>query len=102
MPLKVGSCLSLRLSIWRDKGTDPWVVEVSYWTYPIHVSSLSPLSPDPIPFVSYSPDSIKGNAILEEIRSLIDEGAVDLASPSPGCYSHPFVVWKASTSISLC
>ena len=56
------------------------------------------LSPDPIPFVSCSRCSIKGKALLREVRSFIDKGAVKLAPPSPGFYSHLFVVWKTSGS----
>ena len=62
------------------------------WGYLIPFSSF--LSSDPIPFIRYSPGSIKGNALLGEIQSLVDKGAVELAPPSPGFYSCLFVVFK--------
>ena len=37
-------------------------------------------------------------AVLGEVRSLIDKGAVELAPPSPGFCSRLFVVWKTSGS----
>ena len=49
MPIRVCSCLSLRWCTWRDKGADPWVVEVLRWGYQIPFSSPPPLSLDPIP-----------------------------------------------------
>ena len=70
------------------------VVEFLCWGYLIPFFFLPPLSADPIPFVSYSPGSIKGKALLWEILSLIDKGAVELAPPSPGFYGHLFLVWK--------
>ena len=57
-----------------------------------------PLSPDPIPFISCSLCSIKGKALLGEVRSLIDKRAVELAPPSHGYYSLMFAVWKTSGS----
>ena len=84
MPIRVGGCLSLRWPIWKDKGADSWVVEVLRWGYQISFSFPPPLSPDPIPFVSYSLSSIKGKALIGEVRSLIDKGAIKLAPPSPG------------------
>ena len=65
--------------------------------YLIPFSSLPPLSQNPISFASYSPDSIQGKALLGEILSLIEKGAVELA-PFPGYYSCMFIVWKASGS----
>ena len=65
--------------------------------YLIPFSSPPPFSPDPISFSSYSPDSSKRKA-LGEILALIQKGAIELATPSPGYYSRMFVVWKASGS----
>ena len=66
--------------------------------YQIPFSGPPPLSPVPVPFVSYSPGLIKGKALLGEIHSLITKVAVELAPPSPGFYSLLFVVWKNSGS----
>ena len=69
------------------------------WGYQIPFSTPPPpLSPDPIPFVTYPPSSFKGKALLGEVRSLIDKGAVELAPPSPDFCSRLFVVWKTSGS----
>ena len=66
--------------------------------YCIPFSSPPPLSPVPIPVPSYSPSSIKGEALHGEVLSLVEKGAVELAPPSPGYYSRLFVVWKAMAS----
>ena len=48
---------------------------------------------------SYAPASIRGAALEEVTLALITKGAVELAPlPSPGFYSHLFVVWKTSGS----
>ena len=70
-------------------------MEVLKEGYVIPFSSPPPLSPDPIPFSSYSLDSTKGKALFGEILALIEKGAVELAPPSPVYYSRMFVVWKA-------
>ena len=54
------------------------------------------LSEVPIILDSYSPQSIKGRALEEEIRALQRKGVVEPAPPSPGYYSRMFVVTKAS------
>ena len=74
-----------RWSIWRDKGSNPWVVEIS----------PSPLSRFPALFDSYFPSSTKGVALQGEILALIEKGAVEHTPPSPGFYSHVFVVMEA-------
>ena len=61
---------------------------------PFH--SVLPLSGSPITLDSYSLQSVKGRALEEEIQALRRKGAAKLASPSPGFYSHMFVVTKAS------
>ena len=69
-----------------------------WWRYRVPFLSEPPLAAEPIPFPSYSPTSIKGKA-LEEVQSLVEKGAVELAPlPSPGFYSRVFVVMKASGS----
>ena len=85
--------------VWSDKGTDTWVVEVLRWGYRIPFRAVPTLSKDPIPYPSYSPSSIRGKALDAEVLSLVEKGAVELASlPSPGFYSQLFVVMKASGS----
>ena len=98
MPLRVGSCLSLHWSIWRDKGAEPCVVEVLKSGYHISFSPPPPLSVVPLPIPSYSPSSIKVKALHGEVLSLISKGAVELSPPSPGYYSRLFVVGKATGS----
>ena len=98
MPLKVGGCLSLCWSIWRDMGADPWVVEVLRSRYRLPFSSLPPLLMVPLQIPSYSPSSTKGKALQGEVLSLFDKGLVELAPSSPGYYSCLFVVWKAMGS----
>ena len=64
--------------------------------YCIPFSSPSPLSRVPIPIPSYSPTSIKGEALRGGVLSLVEKGVVELAPHSPGYYSRLFVVWKAT------
>ena len=91
-----GGCLSLHWQAWRDRGAEPWVVEVLRVGYCLPFLS-TPLSNVPIPMPSYSPTSIKGAALEEVTLGLIAKGAVELAPlPSPGFYSRLFVVWKTS------
>ena len=53
----------------------------------------------PIPLPSSSPISITGAALEEVTLGLIAKGALELAPlPSPGFYSHLFIVWKTSGS----
>ena len=55
-----------------------------------------PLSPTPIILDSYSPQSVKGRALDEEIQALRRKGAVEPASPTPGFFSRMFVVTKVT------
>ena len=94
-----GGCLSLHWQAWRDRGAEPWVVEVLRVGYCLPFLSTPPLSNVPIPMPSYSPTSIKGAALEEVTLGLIAKGAVKLAPlTSPGFYSRLFVVWKTSGS----
>ena len=87
--------MSLHWQAWSDRSTDPWVVEVLWWGYRIPFLSALPLSSDPIPFPAYTPSSILGKALEQEVLSLVEKGAVELAPlPSPGFYSRLFVVMK--------
>ena len=91
--------MSLHWQAWRNRGANPWVVEVLKVRYRIAFLSFPPLSEEPIPISTNSPSSIKGKALEEAILSLINRGAVELAPlPSPGFYSCVFVVWKTSRS----
>ena len=98
MLLRVGGCLSLHWTIWRDKGAELWVVEVLRTGYHIPFSIPPPLSRVPLLIPSYYPDSIKAKVLHGEVLSLIEKGAVELAPPSLGYYSCLFVVWKAMGS----
>ena len=90
-----GGCLSLHWQAWRDRGAEPWVVEVLRFGYHLPFLSTPPLSATPIPMPSSSPTSIKGAALEEVTLGLIVKGAVELAPlPSPSFYSCLFVVWK--------
>ena len=94
-----GGCLSLHWQAWRDRGAEPWVVEVLREGYRIPFLSPPPLSPVPIPMPSYNPLSTKGVALEEVTLGLVTKGVVELAPlPSPGFYSRLFVVWKTSGS----
>ena len=72
-------------------------MEVLREGYKIPFESCPPLSVTPLPFDSYSPGSIKGEALEAEIQALVRKDAVEPAPlPSKGYYSRMFVVMKAS------
>ena len=61
--------------------------------------SAPPLSSEPIPFPAYTLSSIRGKALAQQVLSLVEKGAIELAPlPLPGFYSRLFVVMKASGS----
>ena len=98
-PTVVGGCLSLRWRIWSDEGADPWVMEVLREGYRIPFWRAPTLSREPIPFSAYCPNSIRGKALEQEVESLLQKGAIELAPlTSLGYYSRQFVVMKASGS----
>ena len=70
--------------MWRDRGADTWVVEVLREGYRIPFLVHPVLSEAPTHMDSYSPQSIKGEALQREIKALVQKGAVEPASPSPG------------------
>ena len=78
------------------RGAEPWVVEVLREGYAIPFRIPPPLSLTPIFLDLYSPQSVKGRALEEEIQALRRKGAVEPAPPTPGFYSHMFVVTKAT------
>ena len=77
---------------WRDRGAEPWVVEVLREGYVIPFRMPPPLSPIPIILDSYSPQSVKGRALDEAIQALSHKGVVEPAPPTPGFFSRMFVV----------
>ena len=70
-------------------------MEVLREGYAIPFRMPPPLSPTPIILDSYSPRSVKGRALDEEIQALHRKGAVEPAPPTPGFFSRRFVVTKA-------
>ena len=70
-------------------------MEVLREGYAIPCRMPPPLSLTPIFLDSYSPQSVKGRALEEEIQALRRKGAVEPAPPTPGFYSHMFAVTKA-------
>ena len=78
-------------------GVDAWVVEVLRVGYRIPFDRRPPLSERPS-LPAYSPQSIKGVALTQELQNLLRKGAVEPAPQSPGFYSRLFLVQKASGS----
>ena len=68
------------------------MVEVLRECYSIPFRELPPLSEDPNFFDSYSLSSIRRVALSQEIDSLLEKQAVELALPSPGYYSPMLLV----------
>ena len=77
---------------------DTWVVEVLRVGYRIAFDRRPPLSERPLSLPAYSPQSIKGVALTQELQTLLRKGAVEPAPQSPGFYSRLFLVQKASGS----
>ena len=77
---------------------DAWVVEVLWVGYRIPFDCQPPLSERPLSLPAYSPQSIKGVALTQELQHLIQKGAVEPAPQSPGFYSRLFLIQKASGS----
>ena len=66
--------------------------------YRIPFDRRPPLSELPLSLPAYSPQSIKGVALTQELQNLLRKGAVEPAPQSPGFYSRLFLVQKASGS----
>ena len=66
--------------------------------YRIPFDRPPPLSECPISLPAYSPHSIRGVALNQELQNLLRKGAVEPAPQSPGFYSRLFLVKKASGS----
>ena len=79
-------------------GVDAWVVEALRVGYRIPFERRPPLSERPLSLPAYSPQSIKGVALTQELQTLLRKGAVEPAPQSPGFYSRLFFVQKASGS----
>ena len=77
---------------------DSWVVEALRVGYRIPFDRLPPLSECPLSLAAYSPHSIRGVALNQELQNLLRKGAVEPAPQSPGFYSRLFLVKKASGS----
>ena len=77
---------------------DAWVVEALRVGYRIPFDRRPPLSELPLSLPAYSPQSIKGVALTQELQNLLWKGAVEPAPQSPGFYSRLFLVQKASGS----
>ena len=75
---------------------DAWVVEALRVGYRIPFDRRPPLSERPLSLPAYSPQSIKGVALTQELQTLLRKGAVEPAPQSPGFYSRLFLVQKAS------
>ena len=93
---QVACCLSRAWETWLSEGAEDWVVEVLRKGYQIPFTEPPPLSISPIPFESYSPGSLKGQALDLEVQALLEKEAIEPASPDPGFYSRLFVVEKAT------
>ena len=66
--------------------------------YRIPFDRPPPLSERPLSLPAYSPHSIRGVALNQELQDLLRKGAVEPAPQSPGFYSRLFLVKKASGS----
>ena len=75
---------------------DAWVVEALRVGYRIPFDRRPPLSERPLSLPAYSPQSIRGVALTQELQTLLRKGAVEPAPQSPGFYSRLFLVQKAS------
>ena len=94
----VGGCLASSWLAWQARGVDSWVVEALRVGYRIPFDRPPPLSECPISLPAYSPHSIRGVALNQELLNLLRKGAVEPAPQSPGFYSRLFLVKKASGS----
>ena len=96
---EIDSCLANFWLAWRAWGVDSWVVEVLRVGYQNPFDRRLPLYERPLSLPAYSPQSIKGVALNQELQNILQKGAVKPAPPqSPGFYSRLFLVQKASGS----
>ena len=83
---------------WRARGVDAWIIEALRVGYRIPFDRLPPLSERLLSLPAYSPQSIRGVALTQELQDLLRKGAVEPAPQSRGFYSRLFLVQKASGS----
>ena len=74
-----GGCLSLHWQAWRDRGAEPWVVEVLRERYQLPFLSVPQLSSVPISMPLFAPSFSKGLAVEGVLCDLIAKGAVELS-----------------------
>lgn len=60
------------------------MVDVLRQGYRLSFASRIPLSKFPIPFETYSPNSVKGRDLEEAIQSLVEKGVVEEAPAGQG------------------
>ena len=85
---------------WDNLTTDRYVRSIVRDGYRVELISAPPLSPVPIPMKLFR-DTEQSNALLREIMSLLDKGAIEELDPrslSPGFYSRLFLVPKTDGS----
>ena len=86
----------VRWEVWQSWGADAWVVKGLRSGYLIPFRSFLSLSQVPISLPSYSPNSIRGNALLTAVLDLWEKKAIEPASVSPRFYSCLFVTPKVT------
>ena len=86
LPVPIGSCLSLRWAVWRDKGADPWMVEVLRWGYQIPFSDPPPLSlRELFPWLDQGESSSRGDPFAH------NQGSCRTHSSLPGLLQSPLL-----------
>ena len=82
---------------------DAWVVEVLRVGYQILFDRQPPLSERPLSLPAYSPQSIKGVALTQELQTFFKRGQSNQPPQSPGFYSrlfrHPSQAWGQDASL---
>ena len=91
-----GCCLAAHWEVWESWGSDPGVVQVLRCRYRVPFRSWPPLSPVPLPLLSYSPNSVRRLAVAAAVKALQEKEAIELAPPPPGFFSGLFVTAKAT------
>ena len=75
----VGGCLANSWLAWQARGVDSWVVEALRVGYRIPFDRPPHLSECPVSLPAYSPHSIRGVALNQELQNLLRKGAVEPA-----------------------
>ena len=92
----VAGCLGRHWEGWLSIGAEQWVVDVLRDGYRIPFSAPPPLTLVYRDHRAYAPGSRKFRALQDELLQLLAKGAIEEAPPSPGFYSHLFVVPKVT------